>query len=115
MVNRIITGAHYGFRDWLVQRITAVVMVVYTILLVIALLAATPSTHEAWRGLFAHGWLRFATFIFWVALLYHVWIGIRDIFMDYIKPTGVRLALHSIVVLLLVGYLGWAAQILWRL
>jgi succinate dehydrogenase hydrophobic membrane anchor protein len=48
-------------------------------------------------------------------LFYHAWIGVRDIFMDYIKPTGVRLVLHSVVVLLLIGYAGWAAQILWRL
>ncbi len=115
MVNRVITGAHYGFRDWLAQRISAVVMAVYTILLVLALIAVSPNTHDAWRGLFAQGWMRFATFIFFVALVYHVWIGIRDIFMDYVKPTGTKLVLHSIVVLLLVGYLGWAAQILWRL
>jgi succinate dehydrogenase / fumarate reductase membrane anchor subunit len=35
--------------------------------------------------------------------------------MDYIKPTGVRVLLHAVTVLALIGYLGWAAQVLWRL
>jgi succinate dehydrogenase / fumarate reductase membrane anchor subunit len=48
-----------------------------------------------------------------VALLYHAWIGMRDILMDYIKPVGVRLLLETVGVLVLVGYLGWTIQILW--
>ncbi|MEO8166439.1 MAG: succinate dehydrogenase, hydrophobic membrane anchor protein, partial [Betaproteobacteria bacterium] len=43
------------------------------------------------------------------------WIGMRDILMDYIKPTGVRLGLEIAVVLILVGYAVWTAQILWSL
>jgi succinate dehydrogenase membrane anchor subunit len=115
MVNRIVVGAHYGLRDWLAQRITAVVMALYTVIVVAALASMAPVTYESWHALFAHGGMRFATFVFFVSLFYHVWIGVRDIFMDYIKPTGVRLVLHAIVILLMVGYTGWAAQILWRL
>ena len=55
------------------------------------------------------------TFVVILAMLFHAWLGVRDIFMDYIKPTDVRLVLHSVVALLLIGYVGWAAQILWRL
>jgi succinate dehydrogenase / fumarate reductase membrane anchor subunit len=115
MVNRIVVGAHYGLRDWLAQRITAVVMALYTVILAVALLVMSPVSYDSWRALFSNGLMRVATFVFFVCLFYHVWIGIRDIFMDYIKPTGVRLVLHVIVILLMVGYTGWAAQTLWRL
>ena len=115
MVKPIIVGAHYGFRDWLAQRITAVVMAVYSILFAVSALATLDGTYESWRGLFSGGFMKFATFLFFMSLFYHAWIGVRDIFMDYIKPTGVRLVLHSVVVLLLVGYAGWVGQILWRL
>jgi succinate dehydrogenase / fumarate reductase membrane anchor subunit len=115
MVNRIVVGAHYGLTDWLAQRVTAVVMALYTLMLVAALIAMPQLTHESWRALFAHGWMRFATFVFFVSLAYHAWVGVRDIFMDYVKPTGVRLSLHVIVIVLLVGYVGWVAQTLWRL
>jgi succinate dehydrogenase / fumarate reductase membrane anchor subunit len=48
-----------------------------------------------------------------VALLYHAWIGLRDIYMDYVKPVGVRLALQLVSVAVLIGYLGWTIEILW--
>jgi succinate dehydrogenase / fumarate reductase membrane anchor subunit len=48
-----------------------------------------------------------------VALLYHAWIGVRDILMDYVKPVGVRLLLETVSVVVLIGYLGWTIQVLW--
>lgn len=115
MVNRIVVGAHYGLKDWIGQRATAVVMAVYTALIVAVLLVVQPADFEAWRGIFAHGFIKFASFLFAVSLFYHAWIGMRDLWMDYIKPTGLRLALHVLTILALVGYAGWAAAILWRL
>ena len=115
MVNRIVVGAHYGLRDWIAQRATACVMAVYTVFLLMVLLGAAPSGFEAWRGVFANGFMKFMTFLFAVSLFWHVWIGVRDIWMDYIKPTGLRLALMVVTVALLVGYTGWAAKILWSL
>lgn len=115
MVNRIIVGAHYGLRDWLAQRITAVVMVAYTAIFFVAVSSMGKLTYESWRALFANSFMRYASFVFAVALIYHVWIGIRDIIMDYVWFTAPRLVLHVVVILLLVAYLGWAAQILWRL
>ncbi len=113
MVKRIVVGAHYGLKEWLAQRITAVVMTVYAVLMAALLAARAPADHEAWRALFAPQWMRLATLIFLLSLFYHGWIGMRDILMDYIKPTGVRLALQVVVVLSLIAYAGWAVQILW--
>jgi succinate dehydrogenase / fumarate reductase membrane anchor subunit len=115
MVKRIVTGAHYGLRDWVMQRVTAVVMAVYTPLFLFALCCEMPLTYESWRSLFAQGWMRFATFLFLVSVFLHAWVGIRDILMDYIKPAGIRFTLEMLVILALVGYGGWAVQTLWRL
>jgi succinate dehydrogenase / fumarate reductase membrane anchor subunit len=114
MVNRIVVGAHYGLRGWLVQRMSAVVMAVYAVLFALAVWAARPVDHAAWKALFGQGWMRFATLLFFASLFLHAWVGMRDILMDYIKPTGLRLALEVAVILLLVGCAGWAVQILWR-
>ncbi|MFN0304636.1 MAG: succinate dehydrogenase, hydrophobic membrane anchor protein [Burkholderiales bacterium] len=114
MVNRIIVGAHYGLRDWLAQRVSAVVMAVYTLIALVALFIQQPVDYAAWKSWFTQGWLRFATFLFIVSLVYHAWVGVRDVLMDYIKPTGTRLFLQVLVILALVGYGGWALQILWR-
>jgi succinate dehydrogenase / fumarate reductase membrane anchor subunit len=115
MVNRIVVGAHYGLRDWIAQRATAVIMAVYTVLFFVVVAGTRPNNFEAWRGLFANGFLKFMTFLFFVSLFWHVWIGIRDIWMDYVKPTGLRLSLMVVTIALLVGYTAWAAKILWSL
>ena len=113
MVKRIVVGAHYGLRDWLIQRVSAVVMALYTLLFGLILLFAPPAHYGAWKTLFANQAVKLATFVFLVSLFLHAWIGMRDILMDYIKPTGVRLGLEIAVLLALVAYAGWALQILW--
>ena len=90
-------------------------MAVYSVLLVAVLLLVRPSTFEAWQAVFANGVMKFLTFLFFVSLFYHAWIGVRDLWMDYVKPTGIRLSLHVLTITLLVGYTAWAAAILWRL
>ena len=114
MVNRIVVGAHYGLRDWLAQRITAVIMAVYAVILLVVLLTGYPLSFQVWRELFTAGWMRVATLIFGASLGWHMWVGIRDILMDYVKPVGLRLALQVAVILAIAGYLGWLVQILWR-
>jgi len=113
MVARVITGAHYGLKDWLVQRVTALVMAVYAVLFVGAVLVCSPADYDQWRALFAPQWMRLASLLFFFSLFWHAWIGMRDIFMDYVKSTAVRLGLQVIVILLLVAYAAWAVQILW--
>ena len=114
MTQRIVTGAHYGLRDWLAQRVTAVIMAVYTIIVLAVLLGGVPITYAVWKDLFAQGWMRVATLLFMASLAWHAWVGVRDILMDYIKPAGVRLALEVAVLLTIACYLGWTVQILWR-
>lgn len=113
-MSRIITGAHYGLRDWLAQRISAVVMAAYTLIVGAVLLFGQPISYGVWRDLFAHGWMRVATLLFAFSLAWHAWVGMRDILMDYVKPTGLRLALEILTLIVLAGYLGWTMQILWR-
>lgn len=111
--NRIVVGAHYGWRDWLVQRISAVVMALYTLLVLALLLAHGGLDYAAWKTTFASELFRLATFVFMVALLWHAWVGVRNIAMDYVKPVAVRLAVQVAVIMLLVGYAGWTIQVLW--
>jgi succinate dehydrogenase / fumarate reductase membrane anchor subunit len=112
---RTTTGAHYGLRDWIFQRVTAVVMAVYTLVIVVALACGVSESYQAWHGFFASGPVKFMTFLFALSLCFHAWIGIRDIWMDYIKPTWIRLTLHSLTLLALLGYAGWCLEIIWRL
>lgn len=114
MVTRTVVGARYGLTDWLAQRVTASIMALYTVVMAVLLLGR-DSGYEGWRALMANGAVRFFTFLFIVSLCYHAWVGVRDIWMDYVKPVSMRLMLHVLTLLALVGYAGWAVQIIWRL
>jgi succinate dehydrogenase / fumarate reductase membrane anchor subunit len=114
VTQRVVTGAHYGLRDWLAQRITAVIMAVYSVIAVVVLIANENITYAVWRDLFAQGWMRVATLLFAASLAWHAWVGVRDILMDYIKPDGLRLGLQVGALLTIAAYIGWTVQILWR-
>ena len=114
MVKRLVVGAHYGLRDWLAQRISALIMAVYSVIAVFVFFRERPLTYGAWRELFAQGWVRVATLLFAVSLAWHAWVGVRDILMDYVKPDGLRFALLVFTLIVIAGYLGWTVQILWR-
>jgi succinate dehydrogenase / fumarate reductase, membrane anchor subunit len=112
---RIVTGAHYGMRDWLSQRVTAVLMALFTVIVLVQVLLPGPMGYDKWAGIFASQWMKVLTFVVIVSLLLHVWVGVRDIWMDYVKPVGLRLVLQVATLVWLVGCAGWALQVLWRL
>ena len=89
-------------------------MALYSVILAAVLLLGQPINYGVWHGLFAQGWMRVATLLFGVSVAWHMWIGVRDILMDYVKPVGLRLVLQVLVVVVIAAYLGWTVQILWR-
>ena len=113
---RYVVGAHYGLRDWLAQRVTAALKAHITLLVLgQVLLTKGPIGYNQWAGIFATQWMKALTFAIIVAMLYHVWVGVRDIWMDYVKPVSVRLSLQVFSIVWLVACAGWAVQVLWRL
>ena len=111
---RIVTGAHYGLRDWLGQRITAIALVLYTFYLLFSVLAVPTLTYSSWYRLFLSPFTKVATLLAMLALIYHAWVGVRDVLMDYIQQTWMRLSLEVLTVALLAGYACWTVIILWR-
>jgi len=112
---RLVVGAHYGLRDWLAQRITSILMAIFTIAVVARVLLGGKLDYYRWSAIFAPQWMKVLTFVAIVSMLYHVWVGMRDIWMDYVKPVAVRLVLDVATIAWLVGCAGWAIQVLWRL
>jgi len=112
---RLVVGAHYGLRDWLAQRVTATLMALFTIVVLAQVLMPGELGYDKWAGIFAAQWMKTLTFVVIVSLLYHAWVGMRDIWMDYVTAVGPRLVLQIFTLVWLVGCAGWAVQVLWRL
>jgi len=112
---RVVVGASYGMRDWLSQRVTAVLMALFTLILLVQLLLPGPLGYDRWAGIFSAQWMKLLTLVVVLALAWHAWVGMRDIWMDYVKPVGVRLGLQVLTIVWLLGCTAWAVQVLWRL
>ncbi len=110
---RLVVGAHYGLKDWLAQRITAILMAVYTFTLLFCFLTGSNFTYEGWAALFAQQWFKLFSAVTFFGLYYHAWVGMRDIWMDYVKSVAVRLLLQVITIVWLIVCVAWTVQILW--
>ena len=106
------TGSHTGTGNWLVQRATAILLALAVPVLLVYLLAALPLDFAGWQGLFAPLWSRVLLMLSAIALAMHAWVGMHDIFMDYIHPVGMRLALTLTVVVILASSVVWLAAVL---
>jgi succinate dehydrogenase / fumarate reductase, membrane anchor subunit len=107
------TGAHTGTGTWLLQRATALVLALVLPGLLIYFLTALPLNYAAWQALFAPLWLRLLMLLASAALALHAWVGMRDIFMDYVHSIGLRLALYLALIVTLAGSVAWLAAVLW--
>jgi len=117
---RLVVGAHYGTMDFIVQRCTAVIMAVYTIILFFGFIFSSGMDFYTWRNLFVFhvGVLPVGQLLATLAFLsvaWHAWIGVRDIWMDYVRSAGLRLFLQVLTALWLVGSVIYFAKVLWSL
>lgn len=110
----VVKGVMAGLRAWLVQRVTAVIMLVLLLLFAIRLVQEPFETYEAWRKWVGDPLISVIIAIFFGALLLHAWVGLRNIILDYVHSTALRLFFHSLVI---AGYSGtafWVVRILFR-
>lgn len=113
MVKSILAFGQNGVSDWLWQRISAVILTLYTGFLFFYLVMHPGLDAYTWQALFNTIGMRVFTFLALLSLVIHSWIGIWTVLTDYIKPFILRLILEVAVVLALLVYLIWGLQILW--
>ncbi len=108
-------GCSAALRNWVVQRVTAAVMAAFTLLVLLQVIFNKGEMgYDKWAGIFAPLPMKLFTLVTVLALAWHVLLGMKEIYMDYIKPVGLRLALNVFTVLWLVACAGWTIRVLWR-
>lgn len=113
MVKSVLGVNHQGLRDWLIQRVSGVVMTIYVLGLV-SFFAMHPNLgYDDWHSLFSHTWMKISTILVVLSLLYHTWVGMWTVFTDYIKITWLNWALQVIVILGLIALFLETLLILW--
>ncbi|MDF1796983.1 MAG: succinate dehydrogenase, hydrophobic membrane anchor protein [Coxiellaceae bacterium] len=114
MVNSVTNYGRNGLSDWLVQRMTALIIGVYFVFLFIYFLCHPDLTYQQWHGLFDYTIMRICTLLVVLSICAHAWVGLWTVFTDYVKCACLRVTLEVILVLLLLTYVIWAISILWR-
>jgi len=113
MVTSITSFGRSGLYDWMIQRVTAVVLALYTIFMIGYLAFGAELTYEMWSELFQCTAMRIFTLLTLLSFAAHVWIGLWSVSTDYIKPTGFRFVFQSVCGLVTFIYVVWGIQILW--
>lgn len=113
MVKSVLSVSHRGLRDWVIQRVSAMLMAVYSIGLIAYLVSHSGLSFAEWHGLFSQNWMKIVSLLFVLSLLFHAWVGMWTIFTDYVKPFVLRCILHTLVLVMLASCFIWALLILW--
>ena len=113
MVGNVMSLTNNGLRDWILQRISAVVLAAYFIFIMAYLLCHSGLTYDQWHQLHSHMAMRVATTGTLIALLVHAWIGMWTVLTDYVKPPMLRFTLECLILLTLVSLLIWGIAIAW--
>ncbi len=107
-----MSRAAQGLRAWLLQRITAIYLAASIVGVVTYLVTLDTLDFRVWHNWLANPWMGVTTTLFTLAVLLHVWVGIRDVLIDYVHPVGLRLVFMVVTALVLLGSLLWVIRAL---
>ncbi|MDH5546776.1 MAG: succinate dehydrogenase, hydrophobic membrane anchor protein [Gammaproteobacteria bacterium] len=96
-----------GVRTFVMQRLTAVYIAIFTIFFVVHMVSDAPVNYDQWRMWIATPLVNIAFLCFWLSIGIHGWIGARDVIMDYVGDTGTRFLALSLAGLFLVFMVLW--------
>ncbi len=111
MTRTNLGAAHRGLNAWLIQRASSLYLAGYLLYAGWQLLSSPPAGYAAWKALASGAGMRVATALFFVALLAHAWVGLRSVWMDYLRPAAVRLAVSLLSAAALMALALWAIEI----
>ena len=119
-ITQITSLTGNGLSDFIIQRVTAYILAVYTVVLVGYMVFMGDITYAAWKGLFDQTWMQIFTFLAILSTCAHAWIGMWTVGTDYIREhyfgpgaTGIRLFYQVFCIITLVIYLIWSVKVLW--
>lgn len=115
MVTNITSLTGHGMRDWLIQRVSAVILGLYTLYLFYYFITQPTVDYASWRALFAQPTVKIFSFFALLSLVAHTWIGIWTVSTDYIRSSWVRALVQLGFILTLIWFLAWGIVILWSI
>ena len=120
MVTQVTSMSRNGVSDWIIQRVSAVVLAAYTLCILGFVLMNPDLDFAAWSAYFNHSAMKVFTMLAIIATCAHAWIGMWTIGSDYLQQhtiwsaaTFLRAVYQIGCVLVIIAYLLWGINILW--
>lgn len=107
-----MTWRAHGMRTWILQRLTALYLLGYLVVFGLYLLSQPVAGFADWRACFSNLIANIATLLFFYSLMFHAWVGVRDILIDYVHQSSLRLVLWALISLCLIVMAIWVSLIL---
>lgn len=111
MFVELLTKRYPGMRLWLMQRFTAIVMAVFFVVAVVRFYQLAPQSFAEWQQFNQPLWWRLASWLCWIALFLHAWLGVRDVLKDYVPKYWLRALLTNGLHVLLWLYFFWVSYL----
>ncbi len=122
MVTAVTSFGRSGLYDWLIQRVTAVVLAAYTIFVMGFILLNPDLTYQDWQQLFDHFCMRIFSLMTLLSLVAHAWIGLWSVLTDYVTTrmmgpfaNVLRVTIQLVLGVVTLVYTVWGIEILWGL
>ena len=120
MVTSVTSMGRSGLYDWLMQRVSAVILLAY--FLYIGCVLASGVDYSAWKALHAQTWMRIFSLLALLSLGIHAWVGLWAVFTDYLTErmmgslgNMLRFGAQVVSAIIMFTYIVWGIQILWGL
>lgn|SRR5690554_3911105 len=120
MVTSVTNLGRSGVSDWLLQRVSAVIVLAYTFFIVGYILLTPELDYGQWRELFDQLWMRIFSLVTLISIVAHAWIGLWVVLTDYLteraigsKALVLRLLAQVVLALVAVTYTLWGIEIIW--
>jgi succinate dehydrogenase / fumarate reductase membrane anchor subunit len=118
MVTAVTSMGRSGLYDWMMQRVSAVILLAYFAFIGFVLFDGVD--YVSWKALFSHTWMRIFSLLALLSLGMHAWVGLWSVFTDYLTErlmgtTGnvLRFTAQALSALIMFTYVVWGVQILW--
>jgi succinate dehydrogenase / fumarate reductase membrane anchor subunit len=120
MVTAVTSLGRNGLADWVMQRVTALVLLAYTLFIAGVIFCGPSLDYAEWKALFSLTWVRVFSLAALLSIAIHAWIGLWSVSTDYLTerlmgPKGnvLRLFFQAFIAIALFTYVVWGIQVLW--
>ena len=115
MVGRLFSLTGSGFWDWVLQRVSALVILSYSIFMAAFFWTHSGLDYATWMSLCSNFWFKLGTFLTFLFIVIHAWIGLWMVVGDYIHCKFLAKTINIALILSYAAMLIFLAQLLWSI